>query len=157
MMTNLYPFLMGQAALKHERIPSFPDLPEAEHHVLVGHCGYLGVLPESMSSEWTLRQKVLAIVDDDATAIDARLPEGPVTLAKLTPSLGTLSVMEGSLVGYAQYPGSDCRNGGVIRVPNGPALMERLSSHHAILMRGHRPTEIRMLGRLFGMTVEQVA
>ncbi|HMN59980.1 MAG TPA: hypothetical protein PJ988_06430 [Anaerolinea sp.] len=24
MMTNLYPYLMGQAALKHERIPSFP-------------------------------------------------------------------------------------------------------------------------------------
>ena len=23
-MTNLYPFLMGNAALKHERIPEFP-------------------------------------------------------------------------------------------------------------------------------------
>ncbi len=156
MMTNLYPFLMGQAALKHERIAAFPDVEHPEHHVLVAHCGYLGVLPESMSTTWTLRQKVLAIVDDDATAIDARLPEGPVTLAKLSPSLGTLSIIEGELVGYAQYPGSDCLNGGVIRVPNGPALMERISSHHAIVMQGHRPTEIRMLGRLFGMTVEEV-
>jgi hypothetical protein len=35
--------------------------------------------------------------------------------------------------------------------------MERLSSHHAILMQGHRPTELRMLGRLFGLTIEAVA
>jgi hypothetical protein len=156
MMTNLYPFLMGQAALAHERIEAFPDVVDPQHHVLVAHCGYLGVLPESMATEWTLRRKVLAIVDEDATAIDARLPVGPVTLAKLSPSMGTLSVIEGELVGYAQYPGSDCLNGGVVRVPNGPALMERISSHHAILMQGHRPTEIRMLGRLFGLTVEEV-
>jgi hypothetical protein len=42
MLTNLYPFLMGQAALKHERIPNFPQVEEPENHVLVGHCGYLG-------------------------------------------------------------------------------------------------------------------
>jgi hypothetical protein len=157
MMTNLYPFLMGQAALKHERIAAFPDVRDPQHHVLVAHCGYLGVLPTSMSTAWALRPKVLAIVHEDASAIDARLPEGPVTLAKLSPSLGTLSIIEGELVGYAQYPGSDCLNGGVIRVPNGPALMERISSHHAILMQGHRPTEIRMLGRMFGLEVETIA
>jgi hypothetical protein len=157
MMTNLYPFLMGQAALKHERIEAFPDVEHPEHHVLVAHCGYLGVLPTSMSTTWTLRPKVLAIVDDDAHAIDARMAEGPVTLAKLSPSLGTLSIIEGELTGYVQYPDSDCLNGAVIRVPNGPALMERISSHHAILMQGHRPTELRMLGRLFGLEVETIA
>ena len=157
MMTNLYPFLMGQAALKHERIEAFPDLPSPEHHVLVAHCGYLGVLPTSMATSWTLRPKVLAIVDDDASAIDARMAEGPVTLTKLSPSLATLTVAEGELVGYAQYPGSDCLNGGVIRVADGPQLMERLSSHHAIVLQGHWPTELRMLGRLFGLTIEAVA
>ena len=157
LMTNLYPFLMGQAALKHERIAAFPDLPNPENHVLVAHCGYLGVLPTSLAESWTLREKVLAIVDDDASAIDARLPEGPVTLAKLAPSLGTLTVVEGELVGYAQYPGSDCLNGGIVRVPNGHELMERLPSHHAILMQGHRPAELRMLGRLFGLEIETVA
>ncbi len=157
MMTNLYPFLMGQAALKHERIEAFPDLPEPEHHVLVAHCGYLGVLPTSMATSWTMREKVLGIVDDDASAIDARMAEGPVTLAKLSPSIATLSVVEGELVGYAQYPGSDCLNGGIIRVPDGPKLMERLSSHHAIVLQGHRPTELRMLGRLFGLAIEAVA
>ncbi len=157
MMTNLYPFLMGQAALKHERIPAFPDLPDPQHHVLVAHCGYLGVLPTSMSTSWTLRPKVLAIVDDDASAIDARMAEGPITLAKLSPSLETLTVAEGELVGYAQYPGSDCLNGGILRVADGPRLMEQLSSHHAIVVQGHWPTELRMLGRLFGLTIEDVA
>ena len=157
MMTNLYPFLMGQAALKHERIESFPDLPDPQHHILVAHCGYLGVLPTSMATSWTLRPKVLAIVDDDASAIDARMAEGPITLAKLSPSLGTLTVAEGTLVGYAQYPGSDCLNGGILRVADGPRLVERLSSHHAILLQGHWPTELRMLGRLFGLTIEAVA
>lgn len=45
MMTNLYPFLMGQAALKHERIPDFPEVDpvdEPENHILVAHFGYLG-------------------------------------------------------------------------------------------------------------------
>ncbi len=157
MMTNLYPFLMGQAALKHERIAAFPDVSEPEHHVLVAHCGYLGVLPTSMAESWTLREKVLAIVDDDASAIDARMAEGPVTLAKLSPSMATLTVVEGELVGYAQYPGSDCLNGGVVRVPNGHALMERVPSHHAILVQGHRPAELRMLGRLFDLEIETVA
>ena len=46
MMTNLYPFLLGNAALKHERIESFPDVEsEPENHMLVAHCGYMGVIP----------------------------------------------------------------------------------------------------------------
>jgi L-fucose isomerase-like protein len=110
-----------------------------------------------MATSWTLRPKVLAIVDEDASAIDARMAEGPITLAKLSPSLETLTVAQGELVGYAQYPGSDCLNGGILRVADGPRLMERLSSHHAILVRGHWPSELRMLGRLFGLTIEDVA
>jgi len=35
--------------------------------------------------------------------------------------------------------------------------MERRSSHHAILLQVHWPTELRMLGRMFGLTVESVA
>ena len=88
MMTNLYPFLMAGPALKHERIPHFPDVSgladtNPENYVLVAHCGYFGLLPPSFATEWTARPKVLAIVDENAHAVDARLPEGPVTLAKL--------------------------------------------------------------------------
>jgi L-fucose isomerase-like protein len=156
MMTNLYPFLMGQAALKHERIPDFPEVDEPENHILVAHCGYLGVLPQSFSTEWTLRPKVLAIVDDNATAIDARLPTGPMTLAKLDPTFNKITVAEGTLTGYAQYPDSDCLNGGVIKVSDGDKLMNTLSSHHYLLMTGHHRIDIELLGKIFGLEVEVI-
>ena len=156
MMTNLYPFLLGQAALKHERIPAFPDVPEPENCILVAHCGYLGVVPQSFATEWTLKPKVLKIVNDNATAMDARLPEGPVTLAKLHPKLDVMSVAQGLLESYAQYPDSDCRNGGVIRVKNGPALVQSLASHHYLITTGHNQADIQMLGRIFDFAVESL-
>lgn len=156
MMTNMYPFLLGQAALKHERIPAFPDTREPENCVLVAHCGYFGVVPASFSTEWNLRPKVLAIVNDNATAIDARFREGPITLAKLHPKLDLMSVAEGALEGYAQYPGSDCRNGGIVRVTNGPRLVQLLSSHHYLLATGHNGDDIDMLGKIFSFAVERI-
>lgn len=154
MMTNLYPFILGQAALKHERIPSFPVVPEPENCILLAHCGYLGVLPQSFSTEWNLKPKVLAIVNDNATAIDARLPEGPITLAKLHPKLDRMSVAEGALEFYAQYPDSHCRNGAVIRVKNGPALVRSLASHHYLLTTGHNQSDIQMLGDILDFSIE---
>ena len=155
MMTNLYPFLMGQAALKHERIPNFPEVDgKAEDHVLVAHCGYLGVLPTAFSTEWALKPKVLAIVDENATAIDARLPEGRVTLAKLAPTMEKLSIVEGDLTGYAQFPDSDCLTGGVIKVPDGHKLVTNISSHHYLLLSGHDLAGIEILGKIFGLEIE---
>ena len=156
MMTNLYPFILGQAALKHERIPSFPDAKEPENCILVAHCGYFGVVPQSFSTEWKLKPKVLAIVNDNATAIDARFPEGPVTLAKLHPKLDLMSVAEGALESYAQYPDSDCKNGAVIRVKNGPEMVRSLASHHYLVTTGHNEADIRMLGRIFDFGVESL-
>jgi hypothetical protein len=156
MMTNLYPFIMGQAALKHERIPSFPETREPENCILVAHCGYFGVVPQSFSTEWNLKPKVLAIVNDNATAIDARMPEGPVTLAKLHPKLDLMSVAEGTLESYAQYADSDCKNGGVIRVKDGPELVRSLASHHYLVTTGHNLSDIRMLGRIFDFGVESL-
>jgi len=152
MMTNLYPFLMGQAALKHERIADFPKVEgDPRDHILVAHCGFLGVVPQSFATEWTLRKKVLAIVDENASAIDARLPEGPVTLAKLHPDMTTLTVVEGELTGYWGDPASDCVNGGIIRVPNGHRLMTHLASHHYLLLTGHHAAGIDMLAGVFGL------
>ncbi|MFH1920865.1 MAG: hypothetical protein ABIP48_13430 [Planctomycetota bacterium] len=157
MMTNLYPFLLGNAALKHERIEKFPEVEEApENHILVAHCGYMGVIPRPFSSEWTLRRKVLAIVDENATAIDARLPTGPVTLAKLDPTLEKLTLAQGSLEGYAQFPGSDCLNGGVIKVRDGHKFVRTVASHHYILMTGHHLADIEMLSQVFGIEVEEI-
>lgn len=157
MMTNLYPFLLGNAALRHERIKSFPQVEaEPENCILVAHCGYIGVIPQPFATDWTLRKKVLAIVDEHASAIDARLPLGEITLAKLLPSMDRLSMAEGQLTGYAQFPGSDCLNGGVIRVRDGRQLMERLASHHYLLLTGHHAVDLRFLGQVFGFAVEQM-
>jgi L-fucose isomerase-like protein len=155
-MTNLYPFLMGQAALKHERIAAFPTVADPENHILVAHCGYMGVIPRSMATSWTLSPKVLAIVDDNATAIDARLPEGPITMAKLLPTFDSLVATAAELTGYVGYPGSDCLNGGVIRVRDGRRMMERLPSHHALVMVGDHMADLRMIGSVFGLAVEDL-
>ncbi len=157
MMTNLYPFLMGQAALKHEKIDRFPEVvKDPQNCILVAHCGFLGVLPKSFSTEWTLRPKVLGIVDENATAIDARLPLGDVTLAKLGPTLDKVTVAEGQLEGYVQYPGSDCRNGGVIRVKDGRRMVNNLASHHYLLMVGHNLQDILSISKIFRLDMEEI-
>jgi len=156
MLSNLYPFLMGMAALKHERIEAFPEVEDPQDHILVAHCGYLGVLPQPFATEWTLRPKVLAIVDENATAIDARLPTGDVTLAKLHPTLNKIMTVKGSLEGYAQYPGSDCRNGAVVRVNDGYQLVNSLYSHHYCILTGRKSVEINMLAKVFDLEVEEI-
>ncbi|HSV32103.1 MAG TPA: hypothetical protein VLH40_08820 [Atribacteraceae bacterium] len=156
MMSNIYPFLMGMAALKHEKINHFPAVDEPDNHLLVAHCGYLGVLPKCFSTQWTLRPPVLAIVDEHSTAIDARLPTGAVTLVKLDSTLAKLLVIEGELTSYAQYPGSDCRNGAVIKVRDGHRMMERVSSHHTIIVTGHRAPELRIVSSTLGLAIDEV-
>jgi len=156
MMSNLYPFLMGQAALKHEHIPEFPNVADPENHLLVAHCGYLGVLPISMASTWALRPKVLAIVDENATAIDARLPLGSLTLVKLGSGMDKLSVIEGSLQGYVQYPGSHCVNGAVIRVPDGRRLLRELDSHHYLFVQGAIRSELGLMAEVFNLSVHEL-
>jgi hypothetical protein len=155
MMTNLYPFVLGDAALKHERISNFPDVEHPENHILVAHCGYLGLLPTSYASQWTLRPKVLGIVDDNATAIDGRLPVGDVTLVKLHSTMNEMTVAEGELTGYAQYENSDCRNGGIIRVRDGRKLVNSLCSHHFIVATGHKLADIQLLGKVFDLTITE--
>jgi hypothetical protein len=156
MMTNLYPFLMGKAALAHERIPHFPEVDEPQNHILAAHCGYLGVVPQSFATQWTLSPKVLRIVDDNASAIDARLPVGEMTLAKFAPSFNEMTVAEGTLEKYVQYENSDCLNGAVLRVPDGRRMLDRILSHHYLLMTGHWQDDIQMLGRVFNFEVAQL-
>ncbi len=152
MMTNLYPFQMGYAALKHEHIPYFPEVEGApEDYILAAHCGYLGVVPQSFSTEWTLKEKVLAIVDDNATAIDARLPVGDITLVKLMPPFDRWSIVEGSLPKYAGFENSHCLNGAVIRVPDGKKLVDDLVSHHYIITTGHNLNELEMVSKVFDL------
>jgi len=157
MMTNIYPFLMGQAALKHEKIPAFPELVEdPDTHLLLAHCGYFGLIPRSFCTSWTLRPAALGIVDKNAHMHDARLPVGDVTLAKLDSTLARMMVIEGSLKGYVQYPGTDTRNGAIVRVPDGHRLMKEMYSHHQLLMTGKWRREIELLAAVFDLQLEGI-
>ena len=157
MMTNIYPFLMGTAALHHEKIPNFPEVAEEpENHLLLVHCGYFGVVPQSFSTDWTVKPKVLAIVDENAHVLAARLPLGSATLAKLDPTISRLMVVEGDLKEYVQYPGSDCRNTGVLKVPNGHSLVNNNYSHHQLVLGGHWKKDIEIVCKVFGLTIDEV-
>src|ERR1700722_1059543 len=156
-MTNLYPFLLGNAALKHERITSFPQVKgNPDNYILIGHCGYMGVIPQPFAREWKLRAKVLGIVDQDANSIDARIPEGDVTLAKLASSFDKMSVAEAILEGYAQFPNSDCRNGGIVRVEDGRRLLSHISSHHYLVMTGRHYNNIKTLTNVFDIAIDRI-
>jgi hypothetical protein len=115
-----------------------------------------GPAEATASSEPSSRAAHVLIVDDNATAIDARLPEGPITMAKLLPTFQTLVATAAELTGYVGYPGSDCLNGGVIRVRDGRRMMERLPSHHALVMVGDHTADLRMIGNVFGLAVEDI-
>lgn len=156
MMTALYPFPLGQAALKHEGIPSFPDVEKPENHILVAHCGYSGEVPQSCASEWACRPRVLGIINPNAHAIDARLPEGPTTLVKIASDMQTLAVTPAVLTGYVQYENSDCRNGGVLRVEDGFRFVEPLPSHHTILATGDLSRRVEVMASVMDLTVERI-
>jgi hypothetical protein len=88
--------------------------------------------------------------------VDARLATGEITLAKLGPTLGEIVAVEGKLEGYVQYPGSDCLNGGVVSVPDGFKLVQRLPSHHCVIVPGHRLGEIELIAKVFGLRVQAI-
>lgn len=155
MMTNLYPFLMGMAALAHEKIARFPEVEEPDKHALGVHCGYFGFMPQKLCDRWILRPKVLEIVDEHACMVDCRMPEGPVTLAKIYPDFRKLSIIRAEIEEYVQYPGSDCRNGALIRYRDGYRVMEELCSHHSLIIEGDVGEQLKLLAGVFGWeTVE---
>ena len=158
MMTNIYPFLVGMAALKHEKIDTFPDIPDPDNHALGVHCAYFGLAPQSFCTHWVMRPKVLAIVDDNAIVVDCRMKTGPITMAKLRSDMKGITIIEAEIEDYVQYPGSDCRNGALIRYRNGSGhkVMEALSSHHAILIQGDITHELLQLAKVYDFSTEVI-
>lgn len=156
MMTNIYPFLMGDAALKHEKIESFPEVDEPENHVLLAHCGYFGIVPCCYAKEWTLRPKVLDIVDKNSHAIDATIETGPLTMIKMGPLLNKMLVVDSQLEGFVEYPNSHCKRGGVLRVPDGRALIKKFYSHHQVFLIGDWKVHMENLARIFELEVDTV-
>ena len=158
MMTNIYPFLVGMAALKHEKIQRFPSIDDPDSHALGVHCGYFGFAPQSFCTQWVMRPKVLDIVSDDAVVIDCRMAAGPITMAKLRSDMKKLTIIEAEIEDYVQYPGSDCRNGALLRYRNGSGhkVMESLSSHHAILIQGDVTYKLLQMAKVYGFDTEVI-
>lgn len=158
MMTNIYPFLIGMAALKHEKIQEFPKIDDPDNHALGVHCGYFGFAPRSFCSRWILRPKVLEIVDEQAVAVDCEMKTGDITMAKIRPDMKKITIIEAIIEDYVQYPESDCRNGALIRYRNGAGhkVMEKLSSHHAILIQGNVTYLLIEMAKILGIEYEVI-
>jgi len=156
MMTNIYPFLVGMAALKHEKIDKFPDVKDSDDCALGVHCAYFGMAPQSFCSRWVLRPKVLEIVEKDSLMVDCEFEPGPITLAKIHPNMKKMIIIESVIEEYVQYPGSDCRNGALIRFKNnnGHQVMQTLCSHHALIVKGDCVPQLLQLSRIYGFETE---
>jgi hypothetical protein len=154
MMSNVYPFLVGMAALAHEKIDKFPNIEDPDNHALVVHCGYFGLVARQFCTDWTLRPRALEIVDENAVMVDCRLPVGPATLAKINSDFKSITIIEAEIEDYVQYPGSDCLNGALVRYKDGHKVMEGLSSHHAIVMSGDWKTALLQMAKVFGLKPE---
>ncbi|MPN48702.1 hypothetical protein SDC9_196314 [bioreactor metagenome] len=89
-------------------------------------------------------------MNDDAIMVDAQLPKGPVTLAKIYPGFKKLSIIKAKIEDYVQYPGSDCLNGALIRYRDGHKVMDALCSHHSLIVSGDVAPQLRQLSRIFG-------
>lgn len=156
-MTNLYPFLMGGAALDHEKIPYFPEVSgRPEDYILAAHCGFFALMPQSMSTRWELNPSVLEIVNENANAIDAEMATGDITLVKIASTMDSLTVTPAQLDGYEQYENSDCLNGGVLKVGNGPRFVENLASHHYVLAQGALSHRIDNVADLLGLNTVEI-
>lgn len=156
--TNIYPFLSGMPALSHEKIQSFPEVEDPDDHALLVHCGYLGCsVNQKYSTKWELHPSVLAwLFGEHATAIDAEVGTGDMTLCKMHADFKGLQVIPADLEEYVQYPGSDCRNGGLIRVADGYKLMEQIISHHVIVLTGKRSNQMKAVCSIFDMTYDEI-
>ena len=79
-------------------------------------------------------------------------------MAKLRSDMKKLTIIEAEIEDYVQYPGSDCRNGALLRYRNGsgPKVMERLSSHHAILIQGAVTSKLLQMANVYGFETEVI-
>ena len=79
-----------------------------------------------------------------------------MTLAKIYPGFKKLSLIKAEIETYVQYPGSDCRNGALIRYRDGHKVMDNLCSHHSLIITGDVIPQLRQVARVFGWEVTEL-
>jgi hypothetical protein len=62
-------------------------------------------------------------------------------------------VAQGILENYVQYPGSDCRNGAVIKVKDGYRLMDLFYSHHNCIVVGDKSEDLKYMAKVFDLDI----
>lgn len=150
MMTNIYPFLVGKAAIYHEKIADFPEVDNKKNYALGVHCGYAGFAPRPFCTKWKMVPKVLEIVNENAYMIDCELPVGDMILAKINPSFDCVTVVPGKIEKYVQFPGTDSRNASLLHYSQGEKVMEELPSHHQMILTGDQKAAVGQIARVFG-------
>ncbi|MBQ1311445.1 MAG: hypothetical protein IIY55_06300 [Blautia sp.] len=156
MMTNIYPFLVGKAAIHHEKMKEFPVVDEPENHALGVHCGYAGFAPRGFCRNWKMVPKVLEIVNENAYMINCELPAGDMVLAKINPSFDQITVIPGEIEKYVQFPGTDARNASLLHYRNGEKVMEELPSHHQMIISGKQKAAIGQIAKVFGWKLQVI-
>ncbi len=156
MMTNIYPFLVGKAAIHHEKIDDFPPVDEPENYALGVHCGYAGFAPRCFCQKWKVVPKVLAIVNEKAHMVNAELPLGDMVLAKINPTFDKITVIPGKIERYVQFPGTDARNASLLHYHKGEQVMEELPSHHQLIITGKQKAAIMQTAKVFGWDLEVI-
>ena len=64
--------------------------------------------------------------------------------------------IEADLEQYVQYPGSDCRNGALVRVPDGYKMMELFDSHHNCFIVGRQKEKLKILSKVFKLNLKTI-
>jgi len=70
--------------------------------------------------------------------------------------MDSLAVTPGELVTYEQYQNSDCLNGGVIRVENGPRFVNELASHHYVLAEGALSHRLKNVAKVLDLKTTSI-
>lgn len=149
MMTNIYPFLVGDAAVAHEKIDGFPKVNEPQNCALGVHCGYAGFAPRKFCTRWDVMPKVLEIVGENAHVVDCEFATGDITLAKITPSFKDITIIPAVIEEYIKFPNTDARNASLIRYNKGETVMEELSSHHQMIIGGRQEATLHQVAKVF--------
>jgi hypothetical protein len=95
-------------------------------------------------------------VDENAHAIDARIPVGDLTIVKIASTMDVLVTTPAVLENYEQYANSDCLNGAILRVEDGYRYVEGLPSHHAVLARGDLTRRLEVVTGVIGLDIQKI-
>ena len=114
------------------------------------------IVAKKHATRWTVKPKVLDIVDDNAIALDAELEKGDSLILKLGPDMKKLYVSESNIKDYLKFPGSHARNAALLEFRDGHSIMNNLPSHHVVILKDSTMEEIEILCKIFNLELIKI-